>query len=237
MVPRKQKIDSNNNEVTQNEALEREDSETFKDQDDERQSQKNPRTSWWLEAVVLEGRKCIPCNFWTTSEHLMDDHYTTQHTDEERRNSSGSGGKRKRKVIPRLAENVDLLNLKLAHKNEYWSSQKCGPELKFKCLRCLESFKTREELRRHTKEAKSPDNLFVCQICQERKATKEDLSHHIGFKHHPKRLRCLLCRKLTEYCITSHLDYIYSVNDKNYDCSVCHKEFSKLSGLKRHIRS
>lgn len=229
MAPRNHKLDLNNNAVSSEAKLYKIINSDLTTDD------KKERTSWWLD-VVLEGHKCEVCNFWTTSVHLLADHYTTQHFDQKVLRDE-KRKKRKTKVVPRLAENTDLINLKLAYKNDYWASSKNDLELKFKCLRCLESFETREERHRHVEDSKSPDNIFVCQICQERKASKEDLCHHIGFRHDPKQLRCQLCRKLTEYCVTNHQDYIYNIKDKNYDCAVCPKEFCKLSGLKRHLRS
>ena len=238
MAPRSKKKDLNNNIEDQPSHVTKNEAEIKKG---EKQTQKRKRTSWWLEVVILEGQKCTICNFRTTSEHLLDDHYTTEHSDEkvlhEKRRKSFEDRKRQRKAVPRLAENADLVNLKLVHKNEYWSRQNSEADLKFKCLRCLESFDTREERSRHMEDANSPDNSYVCLICKERKASKEDLARHISFKHHPKRLRCFLCRKLTEYCIPNHQDYIYSVYDKDYDCSVCHKTFRKQTALKQHLRS
>ena len=139
--------------------------------------------------------------------------------------------------IPRLAENVNLINLNLVHLNGYWKMTRSSQlkKKKYECNRCLLSFGTIEELNQHIDESFAPENFFVCMVCQERKPTKEDLNHHIGYHHVPKLLRCMLCKKLTEYCIAKHQDYIYSIKDKNYDCVVCSKEFCTLRGFKRHL--
>jgi hypothetical protein len=179
----------------------------------------------------------IQCNFCQTrlaNESLLDDHIASEHQGRVKKVR-----KRPTKTVHRLAENMDLINLKLVYKNEYWLST-VQPDLKqkrFKCLRCIQTFDSRKDLHRHMDQSKSPENLFVCQICQERSGSKEDLIYHISHHHLPKHLRCQLCRHLTEYCTVKHLDYIYSTLDNNFDCTVCFKDFGKLSDLKLHLEN
>jgi hypothetical protein len=74
------------------------------------------------------------------SEHSANVKKLTIMRNEQKPKSPGKTRKRKNKTIPRLAENMELINLKLVHKNEHWMSNKYteAKRKEFKCLKCIE---------------------------------------------------------------------------------------------------
>ena len=211
-------------------------------------SQKMINTSQ-LSLVVLKGLKCSFCKFWATVPDLVDDHVAQSHPEQSKKyfvlkslkskkqksKSNNINSNNNNSKVDRREQNLDLNCLKKLYKSEYWRSKPETKRNKFKCHRCIRSFGTRTDLHNHTKETKSLRNLFFCQICGERFESRFDLVHHLGHDHHPDQLRCRLCGQPNEYCVDNHTDYIFNVKDKNYDCPVCEKQFSKLSSLKKHM--
>ncbi len=137
----------------------------------------------------------------------------------------------------RSEQNMDLMCLKKLSKSQYWKTRpESSNRRRHKCHRCIQSFDARKDYHRHLHQTESPENLFVCQICRERFESRPSLVRHLGHDHHPDQLRCQVCRRPTESCVDKHADYLYSVQDKIYDCPVCEIQFRKKSSLKKHMR-
>ena len=145
----------------------------------------------------------------------------------------------------KLALKLELLRDKKLSKSSFWRSQRDCPSKRFQCDKCVQSFNNKDHYRAHVLDTNSPARQFVCQICKHRFETRVDLSKHLGEDHVPEHLRCSLCGKVRECCISTnhintnsnHIDYIYSIKEKNFDCGFCLKTFYRFSALRNHKKS
>jgi hypothetical protein len=151
-------------------------------------------------------------------------------------NKKASTNKKEKKGKKKAtAVTLDLLCEKKLSKSSFWRNHEASsPSKKFKCQKCVQTFASREEVRQHVLDTNSPERQVVCQICQHRLESREDLSKHLGQDHVPRHLRCGLCREPTEYCLSNHIDYIFSSKEKNFDCVICDKTFNRMTALRNH---
>ena len=177
-----------------------------------------------LQSSISDADSMSSNNFKTSKSDQLMDHDSADFT---------KTGKKK------LALNLELMRDKKLSKSSFWRNQRNCSSKRFQCDKCIQSFNNKDHYRAHVLDTNTPARQHVCQICKHRFETRVDLSKHLGEDHVPEHLRCTLCGKVRECCITNsnHIDYIYSLKDKSFDCGFCLKTFYRFSALRKHKKS
>jgi len=97
------------------------------------------------------------------------------------------------------------------------------------CKKCIKSFETDEELRKHES---FHESSFMCTTCGIEKIHQQSLDRHIKEYHEAQSVVCEICRKVcqSEARLTCHMK---SHNQIAKECDLCGKLFKKLKHHKK----
>lgn len=123
---------------------------------------------------------------------------------------------------------------------EKHNSSKHGPDaVRFICSQCGKEFKERNILKNHEK-IHLPDELKLkhpCSYCGKKFVNGHCLKIHIARVHEKVALHtCELCGKgcITKSDLKWHMDK--HVEERNYECEICHLKFKSTNSLRIHKR-
>ena len=134
----------------------------------------------------------------------------------------------------------------VAHKKKYHPSIEYSKG-QYKCVYCVLSFFSEEELLSHicksksdaTKNVKEEPKRFKCKLCNQRYEKKRSLLSH--FKVHTREIKaklfiCDFCQKefTQKGALKRHIEL--HTKDKRYKCTECPKTYSRYDQFTSHLR-
>lgn len=121
---------------------------------------------------------------------------------------------------------------------------------KWICRKCLTPFSSRETLRDHRYTHRDPNKVykyranysdesgeFICDICDKVFDTKERIRIHVR-RHAESKALCNVCGKWlsSRNNLSKHYRAVH-LNEKKFECPICHHRFTSSFRLKNHINS
>ena len=114
-----------------------------------------------------------------------------------------------------------------------------------KCLICVESFPTENQLKEHVASVHVEVKQFPCSKCGKRFSRIELLQDHISIVHEGKNVfQCSLCDYKTKLkgsmtsrakiILNRHIAAVHELK-KPFECQICSKKFARKEKLKQHV--
>ncbi len=108
-----------------------------------------------------------------------------------------------------------------------------------KCQLCSRTFHTKSELKLHLRMHAPLVKAFECNMCEKTFATRSGKKLHMNNVHNclKYQISCLFCGKCFRYKINLFNHMQRHVQERSYECQLCHNQFYSNSAKNTHMRT
>jgi hypothetical protein len=212
--------------------------------------------------VIVDGKRCLECNFMATNQILLNDHTLKHHhkNKEEAKVQMKNGRKiihcpicqqpftspyflnrhhrfvhaPKAKALPCVLCDKSFTD-SYSYKRHYEEVHK-GKDF---CPTCKKSFGNLAGLKSHLKAMHSArDTPLSCAHCDESFKDLYSRNKHVDEVHGASKFKCRICKKLfgSNPLLKRHQQTIHKPTSANLPCKVCDQSFTDMYILKRHYK-